>query len=249
MSSCPFSIDAYRALMAAGQGSSYHFITFGEIAGQPKDERLCLMRHDVDVNIEFAAVMARVEAEAGICSTYFLMLRSAAYNLLSRPGSRAAREIAGLGHEIGVHFDAQHACVTDDNLMNRVLDEARIVGDVAGAPVHAVSFHQPSPTILERNIKIPGLINTYNKVQLAGWHYVSDSNRNWRGRTAIDLLSSGEHRRIQVLTHPMWWVCDAESTEEVWDTAMRGNFDTMQRHFAETEGAFGRARSFRPSGD
>lgn len=239
-----FSIDSYRRLLGAGRNAGYRFITFNEIAHDPGAERLCLMRHDVDVNVQFAAAMANVEAEEGIRSTYFLMLRSPAYNLLSRAAARSVREIAALGHEIGVHFDAQHPLVDEDNLIPLVLEEARIVGDVAGTEVHAVSFHQPSRPILERDIEVPGLINTYNRRQLEGWHYASDSNRDWRGRSAFDLLAAGEHSRIQVLVHPMWWVCEAAGTEDVWEIAVRANFETMQQQFVETEGAYGPVRSF-----
>jgi hypothetical protein len=41
----------------------------------------------------------------------------------------------------------------------------------------------------------------------------------------------------------MWWVCDAASTEEVWNEAIISNFETMQRQFLETEGAYGPRRS------
>src|SRR5688572_19028064 len=109
----PFSLAAYRATIEAGLASGYRFLSFGELAdGAPESPRQCLLRHDVDVSVEYALAMARIEAEAGVRATYFLMLRSPAYNLLGRHASLAVREMAALGHDIGVHFDAGHPLVT-----------------------------------------------------------------------------------------------------------------------------------------
>jgi hypothetical protein len=246
-----FSPEGYRALLSAGQASGYRFVTFGDIRQDDATpvEPLCLLRHDVDVNVRFALKLARIEAEAGVSSTYFLMLRSPAYNLLARATALAVREIVALGHEVGVHFDAQHPLVTDGNLIAMVLEEQRIIADVSGSPVHAVSFHQPSNLILQRSVAVPGLINTYNKQQLVSWHYVSDSNRDWRGQSCWELLRSGVHPRIQILTHPMWWVCRDEDVFAVWDAAMLDNLETMQQQFLDTERAYGNPRLFEISRD
>lgn len=240
-----FSLAAYAELIEAGRASGYRCLTFAELAGNAADEgRQCLLRHDVDVSVAFALDMARVEAAIGVRSTYFLMPRSPAYNLLSRHSSLAVREMVELGHDIGLHFDAAHPLVTADGLTEQVRDEAALVGKLAGRPVSAFSFHQPSPDILQQRVKIPDLINTYNPDQLQGWHYASDSNRTWRGETGLALLRATSHCKLQLLIHPMWWVCAAKGTEAVWDEAVMSNFDVMQRQFLDTEGAYGSARTF-----
>jgi hypothetical protein len=239
----PFSLGAYRATIQAGLESGYRFLTFGALAaGVPDSGRQCLLRHDVDVSVEYALAMARVEAEAGVAATYFLMLRSPAYNLLGRHASLAVREMVALGHDIGVHFDAEHPLVRLESLDAQVRQEAAMIGELAGTKVSAFSFHQPTPEILERRVAVPGLINTYNKDQLAGWHYVSDSNRSWKEKSGLQLLSDAVHPKIQLLVHPMWWVCEAEATDQVWDEAIRSNFELMQRQFLDTERAYGARR-------
>lgn len=245
----PFSLAAYRATIAAGLSSGYRFLTFGELAdGAPDTARQCLLRHDVDVSVEYALEMARAEAEAGVRATYFLMLRSPAYNLLGRHASLAVREMVSLGHDIGVHFDAEHPLVSVDRLADQVRGEAALIGELAGTEVKAFSFHQPTQAILERRVAVPGLINTYNKDQLAGWHYVSDSNRSWKEKSGIELFREAVHPRIQLLVHPMWWVCEAEATDQVWDEAIRSNFELMQRQFLDTERAYGARRDIRLTG-
>lgn len=240
----PFSLQTYRSLLETARGAGYSFVTFRDIETEAEqDRRACLVRHDVDVSLQFALRMARAEAGWGVAATYFVMLRSPAYNLFSRAGTTALRDIVSLGHEIGIHFDGQHPSVEDARLLEMIAQEAALVESVGGTSVHAVSFHQPSPEILDRQIKVPGLINTYNREDLAGWHYVSDSNRYWRGQDPWQMLSSGSPKKIQLLIHPMWWVCDAEEPEEVWNSAVLSNFEAMQEQFLATEAAYGPART------
>jgi hypothetical protein len=239
-----FSLRGYASLLEIGHSAGYKFVTFRDVAGGAEG-RLCLLRHDVDVNVGYALEMARAEAGAGVTSTYFVMLRSPAYNLMSRAASVALREIVALGHEVGVHFDAQHPLLAGADLVDSVLEEARIIEGLAGARIHAVSFHQPSERILKSAITVPGLINTYNRDQLAGWHYISDSNRKWKAETAWQLLRDASIEKIQILIHPMWWVCTGPTTEAVWDKAVEDNFRTMQEQLLATETAYGPPRSLK----
>ena len=238
-----FSLPAYREMIQAGLASGYLYLTFAEIAdGAVEDGRQCLLRHDVDVSIALALELARVEAEMEVRSTYFLMPRSPAYNLLSRHSTMAVREMVKMGHDIGLHFDAAHPLVSADRLPQQVRDDAALVGSLAGRPVSAFSFHQPSPAILKQRLMIPSLINTYNPEQLDGWHYMSDSNRIWKYESGLEFLRNATHPKLQLLVHPMWWVSDAATTEQVWDEAVRSNFEVMQQQFLATERAYGLRR-------
>ena len=238
-----FSLSAYREMIQAGRGSGYVYLTFAEIAnGAVEDGRQCLLRHDVDVSIAFALELARVEAAIGVRSTFFMMPRSPAYNLLSRHSLLAVREMVEMGHDIGLHFDAAHPLVTADGLPEQVRDDAALVGRLAGRPVSAFSFHQPSPEILKQCVMISGLINTYNPKQLEGWHYLSDSNRIWKAENGREFFRDAKHPKLQLLVHPMWWVSDAPTTEQVWDEAIRSNFEIMQQQFLSTERAYGGRR-------
>ena len=49
-----------------------------------------------------------------------------------------------------------------------------------------------------------GMINTYSKYFRENISYCSDSNGYWRHDRLDDFLKEG-HKRIQVLTHPVWW--------------------------------------------
>jgi hypothetical protein len=238
-----FSLAAYAEMLAAGRASGYRFVTFAEVAdGKAEGERLCLLRHDVDASIAFALDLARAEAADGVRSTYFVMPRSPAYNLLGRHAALAVREMAALGHDIALHFDAAHPLAEPARLAEQIGAEAALVAELSGKSVAAFSFHQPSAQIIAARVEVPGLINTYHPGHLPGWHYASDSNRVWRGETGLALLRDAPHARLQLLTHPMWWVSDAADTMAVWDAAIRSNFEVMQRQFLDTEAAYGAPR-------
>lgn len=244
MANTRFSTSGYLDLIRMAKSRNYEFITFSQLSSAA-DGRLCLLRHDVDVSVSLALEMARLEAEQGIYSTYFMMLRSPVYNLLSRANYIALGKIVELGHEIGLHFDAAHPQVDSDSLPDLVQEEANLLGRICKSKISAVSFHQPTQDIVEADIDIRGIVNTYNKQQLAGWYYISDSNREWRNLDALSLFQQALHENVQLLIHPMWWICDEPSTKSVWDRALQLQFEATQEQLLATERAYGAPRYFR----
>jgi hypothetical protein len=53
---------------------------------------------------------------------------------------------------------------------------------------------------------IAGLINVYSHYFRNWVHYVSDSFGIWRFEDLHTVLENHEHARLQVLTHPGWWI-------------------------------------------
>jgi hypothetical protein len=60
---------------------------------------LSMMRHDIDRKPENALFTARIEAGSGIRATYYFRRYGSAY----RP--EIMREIEGMGHEVGYHYE------------------------------------------------------------------------------------------------------------------------------------------------
>ncbi len=71
-------------------------------------DRFVLMRHNVELSLTSALHMARLDYEADIHSTFFLLLNSD-YNLFEPVGAAIVQQILDLGHDIGLHYDMQ-AC-------------------------------------------------------------------------------------------------------------------------------------------
>jgi hypothetical protein len=240
-----FSRATYVALLKTLEKSGYRFSTFSEEAdGQPKDksEKWCLLRHDIDISMDFAVDMARIEYEAGASSTYFVMLRSPMYNLMSRHCTEALMQFLDLGHDIGLHFDASFSRRRGFKLEDDIKFEIDMLSGLVGKKVRAFSFHQPSEEAIRLRVEIPGVINTYHPDHLIGYKYISDSNRVWREINPFELVDQG-FERAQLLIHPIWWMCEEEHTFDCWNRAIERNFKSEQRQILETERAYGPERS------
>lgn len=236
-----FSIAGYHRLLDALSARGYRTITFSELASA-RSSPACLLRHDVDASTDFAVRMAELEAARGVRSTYFVMVRSALYNLLSRQGCADVRRLVDFGHDVGLHFDASHpAAIQSGSVPRQISREIEWLSSVSGRPVTAFSLHQPSDELLTQRLDVPGAVNAYALGE--EFVYVSDSNRDWRGRDVLALIAEG--KPLQILAHPMWWICEDPHVWDCWDSAVMQNFSRQQEWLRATERAYGPARQVR----
>jgi hypothetical protein len=195
-----FTEASYRDIVAAAK-ARYAFEPFGTDATGPH----VLWRHDVDYSVHRAVALARLEAQLGARATYFLTLHSDLYNLFEPAVHVRAREIAALGHWIGLHFDAGfHA---NGALDERAAWEGRVLSEALGVPVRAVSLHNPSVSGTEAfdAEELGGMVHAGARSVRDRYAYVSDSNGYWRFDPLPEILTAGAHERLHVLTHPEWW--------------------------------------------
>ena len=185
--------------------------------------------------------MARFECDYGVQATFFVMLRSPVYNLMSRHGADALAQLVSLGHEIALHFDAGCALSPGKTLEAQVRFELGVLSELVGRKITAFSFHQPSDEVIRMRMALPGVINTYNTDQLAGYKYISDSNRVWRGYDPFQLAATGIPR-IHILLHPVWWMCPEAGVYDCWDRAIQRNLESAQSQLLATERAYGPPR-------
>lgn len=228
-------------MIATGLHCGYRFLAFDD-PERHSSARVCLLRHDVDADMHAAARMAEIEAEIGVRSTYFLMVRSPLYNLFSRANQELASFIVQQGHFIGVHYDQAGA---PKHLTGResILFEAAMLARTLDVRISVVSFHQPGADVLRGEVDTGHLVNTYSKSDLHGFCYISDSNRQWRSHDPAKVFRDQEVARLHLLVHPMWWMHgDRRSTEEVWDAVLLGNFERAQTQLLATERAYGAKR-------
>jgi hypothetical protein len=238
-----FTRGEYARMIELALASGYEFRPF-ERRNDP-GSRVCLMRHDVDIDVGAASQMAALEAELGIRATYFLMLRSPVYNLFSRSNQRFVQEILSFGHSLGLHYD-QGFEPDERSLPDLVAFEANILESAFRTEVHAVSFHQPGPAVLENEVDVSPLINTYDARDMDGFAYVSDSNMTWREQSASRLFESARHPRLHLLIHPLWWVADEPgmTTAAAFERALLANWARAQEQMLATERAYGSPRRF-----
>lgn len=241
-----FTHARYRALLRAGLAAGYRFAGFGDIEALRQAAGMaCLLRHDCDNDLVAAARMAEIEAEEGVSSTYFVMLRSAMYNLLAPPQTALIRRILSRGHRLGLHFDESViATAPSDRVAAEVDRERELLGAEFGQAVEVVSFHQPGARILEGRIRL-ACVNTYDRNDLAGFHYTSDSNLAFRGGEPGVLFARAAHPRLHILIHPEWWTPVAMTLVEKWNAMLLDNLELMQENLLEREDTFNERRSLR----
>ncbi|WP_306056202.1 polysaccharide deacetylase family protein [Natronococcus wangiae] len=207
-----FSYDYYRKLLRTLR-TNFDLRTLSEYRSRrPTDERVAFVRHDVDVCLERAVELARIEHELGVRSTYMVIPDTPLYDV------EAERDLLHLihefGHEIALHCDlnpssGEDADATADGGLSpaelrRIEDARRRLESIDIQPVASVSFHRPSERVLEGPRTIAGMVNAYNSDLLSA--YISDSSGRWReGDPIRSIAANATADRLQVLTHPVWW--------------------------------------------
>jgi hypothetical protein len=94
------------------------------------------------------------------------------------------------------------------HLRGGVLREISAFEGLSGFAVDSISFHRPSVNPVDYDaLRIP-LPHSYERRFFEEIFYVSDSRGNWNEAA---LPSSGS---LQLLTHPIWWVGDHQSSSE-----------------------------------
>jgi len=95
-----FTPEVYLQLVEIAQQSGYSFTTFADyLSGKAGSGKYILLRHDIDATPLKALDFAYVENQKGIRSTYYFKTRGGLFD------KEVIAEIAGLGHEIGYHYE------------------------------------------------------------------------------------------------------------------------------------------------
>lgn len=195
-----FTEQAYRALVRQAK-QRYEFLTFDRAATA---EAGVLWRHDIDMSVHRALALATIEREEDVRATYFVYLHSRFYNALEDAIVERLRSIVAMGHDIGVHFDPRFVA-GDATFEQAAAAERATIEQACGARATALSFHDPDVTAITDKNDIAGLVNAYGRTLRERFEYASDSNGYWRFTPLPEMLVSAGPR-LQVLTHPEWWV-------------------------------------------
>lgn len=220
-----FTYDAYRNLLSLLRSHGYECVSYHDWQSH---SRCVLLRHDIDDDISCAVKFAELEANAHWCATYFVLLRSDAYNAFSMKNIEMLKRIMGYGHEIGLHFDEMSypdEMGNTDEIQQQILDEAAILGQILGIQITCVSMHRPSKAILDANLQIPGMVNSYGQTFFHEFKYLSDSRRHWR-EPVEQIVESEAHERLHVLTHAFWYNdMEKDMRDSLLDFVNRANYE------------------------
>lgn len=126
-----FTYQAYRGLLSLLREGGYAFRDYHNYADT---SRCVVLRHDIDNSLSQAVRLAELEAEEGVRSTWFVLLRTDFYNPASRNGLEKLRRIQSLGHEIGLHFDEASyvPALPPDGVIQSIIKECGLLSALLG---------------------------------------------------------------------------------------------------------------------
>lgn len=220
-----FTLEKYGELVAALL-RSYRPVRVIDYFESKPGGRVAILRHDVDKHPERSLAMARLEAEAGVASTYYFRVTE---DVLVPD---IIRDIEGMGHEIGLHYETMDKTNGDLQMAIMYFDDdlatLRKHADVRTACMHG------SPMAKWKNIDIwqdrdfrnHGIVaEPYLSIDWSRVAYYTDTGRRWDGgNVAVDdevpdniarpvkttdklmeVVESGEFSEMMILTHPQRW--------------------------------------------
>lgn len=169
-----------------------------------------VVRHDIDLSLERAVAVGRVEREVGVRATFLVMVDSPLYDL-DDPSSRAAlAELRELGHDVGLHMDLGPRGEVAGLRLGDVTPEVSACRDrleaVLGEPVRSISFHRPADPLvaaLHPVADVCGMVNAYAAPLMRC--YLADSAGSWRHGDPRPVLRRPPCETVQLLVHPFWW--------------------------------------------
>ena len=94
--------ETYKSFIEKFHKKGYRSIFFEELNANKNNQ--LIIRHDIDLDIDLALDIAKIENSIGARSTYFFLIASESYNLMSRENIEKVKLIRELGHKISLHF-------------------------------------------------------------------------------------------------------------------------------------------------
>jgi len=238
-----FTDSNYRRLLGVAK-RSYEFINVRDYR-RDGGGKVIINRHDLDASVHRAAKMSAIEKEEGLSSVYFVYLHSPFYNVFEKDVTVLLKEIAGNGHEIGLHYEPWFYGIDKEKreeFEQHLIYEKDIIETLLDVKISAFSFHNPDRGGWTSfgDETVYGLINMYSDYFKENYGYCSDSDGHWRYRRLEDVLLKAEEDRLQVLTHPEWWTPDVMKPRDRVLRCAEGRLESSMRQHDDNMETMGR---------
>lgn len=170
-----------------------------------------ILRHDIDFSVHRAAALSKIEKSENIQSTFFIHLHSQFYHVMEKEITNLLKQMIADGCILGLHFEPGYydLKIGDVELLNeKALAEKKMLEEICNVEIRHMSFHNPAvggDWYKIDELYIGGMLNVYAKHFRENYEYCSDSNGYWRFKRLEEVLRNSKGRKIQILTHPVWW--------------------------------------------
>ena len=184
-----FTLKTYSLLLETFRNADYTFTRFDEyiesgkrLAVNDKEDKICILRHDVDRRPANAYVTAKVENGLSVNGTYYFRYTRDSFN------AAIINSIAELGHEIGYHYETMDTRNGDvDKAYDdfcRILEKFREIYPVKTICMHGSPRSKYHNTDIWKNHTYTdlGIIGEpYLDIDFNQFAYLTDTGRMWNG--------------------------------------------------------------------
>ena len=234
-----FTLTVYKDLLSAFLSKGFAFQTFEQFITNPLD-KVVIMRHDVDRLPGNALRMARIEHGMGIAASYYFRVVPVSWD------EGIIMEIAGLGHEIGYHYENLSMFKGD---MEKALADFKynLTRLRELVPVSTVCMHG-SPLSRIDNLELLksfdykelGIVaEPYLDVDYSRIFYITDTGRKWNNETSSvrDRVESGFDIEVRSTGHLIELIKKREEKSSVHESALIGvNEERVNISLADRQG-------------
>jgi len=102
-----FTREKYRQLVSQLKNGGYEFVTYQQYCEGTVPDKYVILRHDVDLKSKNSLAVAHDEADLGAKASYYFRAVPESWD------DAIIKEIAGLGHEVGYHYESMTTCNGD----------------------------------------------------------------------------------------------------------------------------------------
>lgn len=216
-----YDVPSYERLLRRVRAPDRPFVGFDD------REDGVVLHHDVELSLDRALTMARLEATLRVEGTYCVPLDAPLQHTSTVTFANTVRTLSQLGHEVGLQFDARthwDELPSDAAVRKRVEDRREVLGRLIDEPVEVVSFRRPCERL--RSLELDGAVNACRPPDLPGYRRVSD--REW---SDAGPFPGGVPDRFRLLLHPGLWNATARSEAELLADYRRTAHQRVDSHF------------------
>lgn len=224
-----FSLGQYENILLKAKKLGYKFPNLSECPKRlDRYPKFLLLRHDIDSSPLNALKMAKLEHALGLSANYYVMMHSPFYNIASSPYFDAMREIARMGHEIGLHYDYKFYEEKKMNPQKGLLRDIKALEGILDIKVRSVSQHKVAT---HSRISVgQSYVDAYDKRLAERAVYISDSGFKWRKESLAGLI--GKCPKIYALIHPTTWAYNGLSMAKTYKKCSKIAEDIVGEEFS-----------------
>jgi len=207
---CGYNVKHYLDTLLRARDEGYTIKRVKDYSD--KDEKVILLRHDIDFNLRYAYEMAAIEKTYNIQSSYYVYLHSPTYSALAPDNMKIIKSIQNMNHEIGLHYDSRYLSSYEPDLLESIINK----------DVHTVTQHWPGGT---EKLDIDHFSQDPRDLPLK---YLSDSGKHWREGCFCEWI--GKEDKLHVLIHPIWWIKEGSRDKIIFDLIADAKKDLDKSH-------------------